>query len=218
MSVRKKAGALLFAAAFGLSFMPVYATKPEYVYTYEFGDVCDFTYTESHGMKIYSDNQAKTDLFISFLDKLPEKLSKQFSGQVAFFAEKPVNRYIRYTNNDLRFRGLGSLYNFGVLEGLTGMYDTNYNQIDVQSGLPDDAFLITAAHEMGHKHKVLTGKKVPENCIKAIQGLTERLSPLHNSQHIADENEAYAEAFAFYVLHNDELKAALPDVHAIFEK
>lgn len=198
--------------------MPVYAAEPDYVYTYEFGEVCSFAYTESHGMKIYSDNQAKTDLFVGFLDGLPDSLLSKFQGQVFFFGEKPVNRYIRYEGNDLLFKGLGSLYNFGVLEGLTGMYDTNYDQVAVQSGLPDDAFLITVAHEMGHKHKVLTGGLLPEGCIGTVQGLTDRLSPLHNSKHIGDESEAYAEAFAFYCLYGGELKAALPEVYAMFGK
>lgn len=210
---------LLCAACVGLlaeQSLPVHATEPAYVYTYEFGETCDFMYTESHGMKIYSDNQAKAELFTGFLDKLPEKLLKQFSGQVFFFGEKPVNRYVRYDAGDTRFKGLGSLYNFGVLEGLTGLYDTNYDQLDVQSGLPDDAFLMTVAHEMGHRHKVLTGGSLPDGCIGAVQGLTERISPLHNSSHISDENEAYAEAFAFYCLYNSELKAVLPDVWEMF--
>ena len=146
----------------------------------------------------------------------PEKLLKQFSGQVFFFAAKPVNRYVRYDTGDPGFKGLGSLYNFGVLEGLTGMYDTNYNQLDVQSGLPDDAFLMTVAHEMGHRYKVLTGGSLPDGCIGTVQVLTNMLSPLHNGSHISGENEAYAEAFASYCLHNDELKAALPNVWGMF--
>lgn len=210
---------LLCAACAGLlsgHALPVRAAEPAYVYTYEFGEICDFTYTESHGVGIYSDDQAKTELFTGFLDKLPEKLLKQFSGQVFFFAAKPVNRYVRYDTGDPGFKGLGSLYNFGVLEGLTGMYDTNYNQLDVQSGLPDDAFLMTVAHEMGHRYKVLTGGSLPDGCIGTVQVLTNMLSPLHNGSHISGENEAYAEAFAFYCLHNDELKAALPNVWGMF--
>lgn len=65
---------LLCAACAGLlsgHALPVRAAEPAYVYTYEFGEICDFTYTESHGVGIYSDDQAKTELFTGFLDKLP---------------------------------------------------------------------------------------------------------------------------------------------------